>query len=47
MIRCGRIPHRFSKEENKSHPKIEGFVNINVTSGNRGKYSNLSPAFHS
>ena len=42
-IRCGRIIHyRAKTEESKVHPKIHGFININVTSANK-KYSALSP----
>lgn len=42
LIRVGKIPNRFG-EGDKTHPKIEGFENINVTSASRGKYSKLSP----
>ncbi len=42
QVRCGRIPHYRSQEVDKTHPKIPGFTNINVTSGNR-KWRGLSP----
>lgn len=42
-IKCNRIIHYRSKEEgSKEHPKIPGYVNINVTSGN-SKWKSLSP----
>ena len=43
-VRCGHIVYfRAVTEESKKHPVIENFVNINVTSGNNGKWRYLSP----
>lgn len=41
-VRCNRIIHFRSKEPNKKHPIIDGYKNINVTSGN-SKWKALSP----
>jgi len=41
-VRCNRIVHFRSKEPNKKHPTIEGYKNINVTSGN-SRWKALSP----
>lgn len=43
QVRCGKIVHfRAPKGEDKTHPKIPGFTNINATSGNK-TWKGLSP----
>lgn len=41
-VRCNRIVHFRSKEPNKKHPVIAGYININATSGS-SRWSQLSP----
>jgi hypothetical protein len=39
---CGKLPYRFSQGDHH-HPRYEGYININVCTGSRGKWKNLSP----
>jgi hypothetical protein len=41
-VRCNRIVHFRSKEPNKKHPVLPGYLNVNVTSGS-SHWSPLSP----
>jgi len=41
-VRVGKIPNRFG-EGDKTHPRIPGYENINVTSASRSIFLNLSP----
>lgn len=42
-VRCGKIEHFRSKADNKKHPVIPNYSNINVTSGTNSKWKALSP----
>lgn len=44
-VKCNRIIHFRAKacEGSKKHPVIEGYDNVNVTSGNQGRWGALSP----
>lgn len=44
-VKCNRIIHFRAKasEGSKKHPVIEGYLNVNATSGNQGKWGDLSP----
>lgn len=41
QVRCGRLPH-FRSKGDKRHPRIEGFLNVNVCS-NSQSWKELSP----
>jgi hypothetical protein len=42
QVRCNKIIH-FRQSGDKTHPKIDNFININVTSGTNSKWKKLSP----